>query len=280
MLGIVQIVINQVTHYSTVGIIHTLNSKQMKVILDKYKIQIQIEILFKILLILIITNFVDIVKKGHLIEECRKRQYNNSKRDKDVKSNSGNSSKPYEAQTLNSTSAPSTSATPPKPLPYNDHNSNVKYVLHPRTETLVKIKVINAEIQNGICPDLEILQGVHLCPSIVKVIDQNHAITSILNTTEKFIDVHNIEVILEPIPSELQVYKVSQLHPINANSNSDRLNKISNLLRTSHLNNEERQFLINICHKYNHIFYLEGDNLSCHLQQPSCMRFLLHLKFP
>lgn len=46
------------------------------------------------------------------------------------------------------------------------------------------------------------------------------------------------------------------------NTNSNRIAKLKNALRTDHLNSEEKSSLISICKEYNHIFYLEGDQLT------------------
>lgn len=155
-----------------------------------------------------------------------------------------------------------------KAINQSDNPSNLpttnEITLAPRSETIVKIQVVNPEIEEGICPQVPILDDVFLCPSIVKLIDNRHAITSILNTSEKTVKISQLEIVLEPLPhSEDPVYinKVTSNKSFQ-NSKSDRLTKISESLRTDHLNNEEKNSLTKICHEYNHIFHLEGDTLS------------------
>ena len=44
---------------------------------------------------------------------------------------------------------------------------------------------------------------------------------------------------------------------------SERLAHLNKELRLEHLNGEERQSIIDLCHKFEDIFFLEGDNLTC-----------------
>lgn len=115
----------------------------------------------------------------------------------------------------------------------------------------------------GICPDIQILDGVYLCPSLVKTTN-NYAITSILNTTEKYVEIENIKINLESVSteSETNVTQILQTSSINTNYSSNRLKEISNSLRTSHLNKEEKESLVKICNHFNHIFYIKGDQLT------------------
>lgn len=87
-----------------------------------------------------------------------------------------------------------------------------------------------------------------------------------MNTTEKDVMISNLEFHLEPFEYSNDAHNNADILTItNAPSNygSDRLTKISNCLRTDHLNHEEKDSLIQICHEYNHIFHLESDTLSC-----------------
>lgn len=144
----------------------------------------------------------------------------------------------------------------------SENNSN-EYILKPRCETIIKIKVINSNINEGICPDVPILDGVYLCPSIVRIDKTKHAITSILNTTEKEVKIKNIEIYLDDISfsDNKNIMQISKNNN-SVDSDSSRLSKITNLLRTDHLNQEEKSSLISICHEYNNIFHLEGDKLT------------------
>ncbi|KAB0793022.1 hypothetical protein PPYR_12642 [Photinus pyralis] len=137
----------------------------------------------------------------------------------------------------------------------------VQIQLNPRQETLVHIKASNNfKNQEAICPEMKILNGVHLCPSIVKVDNENNFITTILNTTDKVINIYSISVFLEPLekPAEITIYNVTST----GNHNSSRLAIINNLLRTDHLNSEEKDSLFKICKEFNHIFHVDGDKLT------------------
>lgn len=54
-------------------------------------------------------------------------------------------------------------------------NSN-QIILNLRSETVMKIKIINSHLKAGICPDNNILVDLILCPSIVKVTDEKYAL--------------------------------------------------------------------------------------------------------
>lgn len=141
-------------------------------------------------------------------------------------------------------------------------NLNNSILLKPRTETVVNVQILNSEISEGICPEIEILQGVYLCPSIVKV-NNNHAITSILNTTEKSVKINEIKIKLEELNHISENNEYYNIRKISQNNfRPERLQQITQLLRIDHLNEEEKQTLIDICHEYNHIFHVKGDTLT------------------
>ena len=54
------------------------------------------------------------------------------------------------------------------------------------------------------------------------------------------------------------------MHTINIEDNTsiERLNKIKTLIRSEHMNNEERQSIFKLCEQYTDIFHLEGDKLT------------------
>lgn len=141
----------------------------------------------------------------------------------------------------------------------NTHNQNV-FTIKPRCETIIPIEILNPEMKEGIVDDVTILEGVYLCPSIVTVNSRSIALTSLLNTTDKSVKISKIQVTLTPIArdtnSNIECYSQS------TNANSDRLNKITKALRTDHLNTEERESLISICHEFNNVFHLEDDTLT------------------
>lgn len=78
----------------------------------------------------------------------------------------------------------------------------------PRTETIVKTKAVNSDLVEKICPKINILDGVYLCPSIVKVDKENNILTSILNTTDQIVNIKNIEIALDPIINQNDAKKL------------------------------------------------------------------------
>lgn len=89
-------------------------------------------------------------------------------------------------------------------------------------------------MQQGILENFVILQGVFISSSIVKVNKNSTALTSVLNTTEKTVEINKISLELEPL-SHCAFSKISK---INSNA-SERISKLISSIRTSHLNDEE-----------------------------------------
>lgn len=145
--------------------------------------------------------------------------------------------------------------------PENDENLNENslypIIIKPRSETIIPVEITNPELKEGIIENQEILEGVYICSSLVKVNKNSVALTSILNTSEKSVKISNIKIPLEPI---------SENNNFNKNINnidSNRLDLLRKSLRTEHLNKEERNTLVEICEEYNDIFHLDGDLLTC-----------------
>ncbi|KAL3281626.1 hypothetical protein HHI36_004832 [Cryptolaemus montrouzieri] len=139
--------------------------------------------------------------------------------------------------------------------PINESNNIIE--IPSRCEKIIAIKVNNpSESRQGILPNLEILNGVFVCGSLVCINEHNQALTSILNITEKAVritEIHlNIENITIPeilsLSTESDPY--SNINPINTKSNfpanydSNRLDKIKQNLRSDHLNEEEKSSLL------------------------------------
>lgn len=92
------------------------------------------------------------------------------------------------------------------------------------------------------------------------------ALTSILNTTEHTVKIENIEISIDPLHDKDNDTLTNNnifLTTSSSTYNSKRLQTISNLLRVDHLNSEEKFSLISLCHEFNDSFYIEGDNLTC-----------------
>lgn len=137
------------------------------------------------------------------------------------------------------------------------------YYLNPRSETVIKVKILNQNLSEGITPEISICEGVFIAKAILKVNEDNTALTTILNTTDKTIKIDYIDLFLESIPDQLCL----PLHDnsINSTNNIDltaRFDLLKNNLRTSHLNSEEKDSIIKLCSSYHDLFFLPGDRLT------------------
>jgi hypothetical protein len=63
------------------------------------------------------------------------------------------------------------------------------------------------------------------------------------------------------IEEDYELLKMNNNAEYNSNKLS-RINKIKNVIRTEHMNEEEKQSIIEICEQYSEIFHLEGDHLT------------------
>lgn len=143
----------------------------------------------------------------------------------------------------------------------NNKNLSELFIIQPRTETFIEFNVQNPDIKQGLVPDFKILDGVYLCKSITTVNENNKALTTILNTTDKPIKINKLNLTLEPFEDD----KVFQIQSQNRSYNSvdfSRNEILDKIIRTDHLNTEERESVLRICHNFNQIFHLEGDSLS------------------
>lgn len=122
-------------------------------------------------------------------------------------------------------------------------------ILNPRFETVVK-KLISYKRKLS---RHKHFRRYNSCPSIVKVINEDYAPTTILNSSEKRVKIDHFEIFLEPLPSN-ENKSVSVNTKVEQNSLSTGLDKISSLLRTDHLSEEERS-LIDICLECKYIFH-------------------------
>lgn len=139
-------------------------------------------------------------------------------------------------------------------------------IIPARTIQLIKIPIQNIEnIEEGICTELNFSNNEIKIPNcLVKVIDKQ-IITTIANfsTEDKSIKINPI--MIEPIPISHQIIK--SINNVQANNYcvknfKDREKEILNQLRLTHLNDEEKSNIINLCLKYQNIFFLDGDQLT------------------
>lgn len=140
------------------------------------------------------------------------------------------------------------------PLLNNINDNNI--ILKPRSETLIKVNVLNPEIGEGIITNTVFQEGVFLSKAITKVDENSNAYATVINTLEKPVLILKAKIILEEIPKDTLIFQT------NKDSKNIRKEKLLNNLRLDHLNDEERQSIQKICLEFNGIFHLEGDILT------------------
>lgn len=153
-----------------------------------------------------------------------------------------------------------------------------KIKLPARSEVLINARVTNSDVFSnfeGICKSIELKPGIMLA-NVLTQVRNSFCTVSVINLNEDSVEIDSPEVILEPCENEdsqaklfqisSNVEEESDVHSLASqiipNSKSERIKILEALLRTSHLNSEERQSLVSICQEYNDIFYLPGDVLT------------------
>lgn len=143
---------------------------------------------------------------------------------------------------------------------YTDPSDENKINLKARSQTFVEISVENPEIKEGIIPEIKLNKGIYISKAIVKVNNENKCIASILNTCVIDQTINEISVMLESLPQNPIIFNVNheekQIIP-------NRNELLVENLRIDHLNSEERKSIIDICYKFNDIFFLPNDILTC-----------------
>lgn len=106
----------------------------------------------------------------------------------------------------------------------NNPKPKSELVLKPRSETMVQIKIINSDLNEGICEHIQLLEDVFVCPSIVKVTN-GQIITSILNCSDKPVVISQLEIQLDPLPNpnDDNNHQAQINHITNTNTHSTRL---------------------------------------------------------
>ncbi|XP_071574634.1 uncharacterized protein [Temnothorax nylanderi] len=135
-----------------------------------------------------------------------------------------------------------------------------KFTLPPRSETI--ISAITNTNKVGIVRGKEISPGVFIGNCMVKPIDFLCPI-SIVNITEKPVEIITPHVTLEeaPVTDKADIFTLQPTEE--RESITERREQLRRKLRMSHLNNEERKTLEQICEDYCDIFHLEDDKLTC-----------------
>ncbi|RZC41111.1 hypothetical protein BDFB_013447, partial [Asbolus verrucosus] len=136
---------------------------------------------------------------------------------------------------------------------YNNSNPyhNSIHFLAPRSETVIEIEVLNPEIKEG--------------RKAVVTVNDNKALTTILNTTDQKVKIDNVRVKLENLDNIRSDNSIIPNPILTAGMEIESRNRLELLrdnLRLKHLNSEEKNCIEEICKQFNDIFHLPGDDLS------------------
>lgn len=150
------------------------------------------------------------------------------------------------------------------------------YTVPARSEMFIECYVTNPEIKEGVILENTLPQypDIYFAKCLVRVNSGNKILVSVLNTSEKQVKINNLALTIEPV---LQILESKLDLDVDDNNltldpskipcvmtiESDRDYKVQQVLRCSHMNQEEETRLRDLCSKYSDIFYLEGDRLTC-----------------
>jgi len=131
--------------------------------------------------------------------------------------------------------------------------------LRPRSETI--IRAITDQNFIGFIQATEITPGVYTGNSLVKP-ENFKCFISVINTTNESVEIRTPVLSIEKYED-----KENQINLVTTGKRSDthdsRNEQIWQLLRTEHLNKEEKRSFEQICEKYADVFHLEGEPLMC-----------------
>ena len=135
-----------------------------------------------------------------------------------------------------------------------------KITIPKRSEIFLQVYTDSTE--DGICEAKEIQKGIFLSNCVTSP-KNGKCIVSLVNSNEKDIEIITPVVKLEKF-EDIEVAASSVAIPDTEENRyrADRLQELRTLLRTDHLNNEEKDNICNICDEFNDLFHLPNDKLS------------------
>lgn len=145
-----------------------------------------------------------------------------------------------------------------KPIEENSNQNSLPILLKldKRSEQIIPVHITN--ITEGECLIEKTFTKGLLIPSALIMVKNNTSVISCIN--------------MNLVDSEIEIPKLTA-YPINLKEveihhfdNDDELlnrtNKVSQLIRTGHMNTEEQKSIINICKDYKDVFFIEGDTFT------------------
>ena len=139
--------------------------------------------------------------------------------------------------------------------------SRGKFILSPRSETIIPIRIIN-NLDSGIVPKTELLPQVFTSETLI---NSKFPVISIINTRESQVEIEKPSMILENF-DEAEVVPILHIKPTKI---GDRTKLLEDKLRLDHLNQIEKDEILKICKNFNDLFFLDTDylgttNATCH----------------
>lgn len=125
----------------------------------------------------------------------------------------------------------------------------------------MECSVKNPQLKEGIILDQHISSELLISNCIVKVKNNNRINLTVLNVSEKPVEV-NANLLLTLTPIDYTQWSDNKLENNSINS-IQRTKQLLELLKTAHLNSEEYDQLREICSQYADIFHLPGELLTC-----------------
>lgn len=104
-----------------------------------------------------------------------------------------------------------------------------------------------------------------MCSNSVTKVQNKRVLTTLINPTEEVIKLKtpNLMKLVHEEFKEALIHSVQVTdRPAEPHTDSSRLRRLEEALRTDHLNSEERESIVAICQDYSDIFFLEGDRVS------------------
>ena len=140
----------------------------------------------------------------------------------------------------------------PKPIAKNITTPNTIITLPARSEVIIPVNIIS-EFDSGIIPKLELQDQVFISETLTN--KQNQFVFAInLKETPVDISIPNVEFEIFEEQNSVQILQITK--------GQNRFSHLKSKLRLDHLNEIEKDSIIDICKNFNDLFFLEGDNLS------------------
>lgn len=141
---------------------------------------------------------------------------------------------------------------------------NLKIDPHTRTVTKIPVNTKNGDI---IIPHQQI-QNCEI-PESLSTAENGLALVEISNKTDKEITLSLVNPVktIPFIENNYELYHADVTTP----TNNKNLN-IDNLIRTAHMNSEEKEQILKLCRKYSDIFHIENQSLSFTNQIKHCIK--------